>query len=169
MARAYTSTITQFTTLAEIERLFSGDAISLRIDDAADANAEADIIDEVIDDATEWVWQFLWLNYEKASAVIHPWVRRRATFVAAHFLSLRRGNGGQFIDRFENIKEELQLVYARSLFIPDLNVLASPQPTVSNFIIDNRGYGPVQRVTADSMGTYPGQKTTLNNPFPEII
>lgn len=160
---------TSFTSREEIERLFSRDAVSLRIDDAVDSNEEDDIFDEIIADATEYVWQYLWLNYAEADVSVSDWVRRRSTFVAAHFLSIRRGNPGQFIDRFETLKEELQLIFARSLFIPGLNVLVSPQPTLSNFIIDNRGYGPVQRVTQDSMGTYPGQRTTLNHQYPEII
>lgn len=158
-----------FTTRDEIERLFSADAVQVRIDDAADILAETDVIDEVIADATEFVWQYLWTRYAEAQVVNRDWVRRRATYVAAHFLSQRRGNPGQFIDRFEQIKEELQLVYTCALHVPDAQVNTVQQPVVSNYVVDNRNYGPVIRVTEDSTGGYPEQRTTLNHNIPEII
>lgn len=160
---------TPFTTRDQIARLMSADGVSLRLDDAASDVEETDMIDEIIADATEYIWQFLWLNYVEADAAASTWVQRRATYIAAHFLSIRRGNPGLFVDRFEISTEELKRVYDRSMYVPGLNVNFQSQPTVSNFIIDNRGYAPVQRVREDSMGTYPEQRTTVAFPYPEVI
>lgn len=161
---------TPFTTREEIEHLFSTTAVDLRVDDAANPTEEDDIIDENIDDATEYLNQYVWMNYREADLVASNWVRRRATYVAAHFLSSRRGNPGQYIDRFQSITEELKAICSREMFIPGLNVLVqSGVPSLANYTIDNRGLGPVNRVLADSYGTYPGQRTAANYNLPEII
>lgn len=167
-----------FTTIEEIERLFSEVGVELRLDDGSDTAPtllvpsplyKGTIIDEIISDASEFIWQYTWTRYLETQLTNNKWVRRRATYIACHFLSMRRGNPGQFIDRFELIKEELQLVYSEILHIPDATVSVSSKPVISNHVIDNRGYGPVQRVTRDSTGGYTGQRTTDANPYPEII
>lgn len=171
---------TQFTSQDELDRLFSQSGIDLRIDDLTDTPTLEDdspdplykgtALNEFIDDASEWMWQFLWLIYEESDVTNNKWVRRRATWIAAYFISMRRGNPGQFIDRYEQIKEELTAVYNRQMFVPDAPVKVTTQPVISNFIIDNRGYAPVERVLPfNSMGSYPGQRTTITDSFPEII
>lgn len=161
---------TPFTTREEIEHLFSTTAVDLRVDDAATPTEEDGIIDEQIEDATEYLNQYLWMNYQEADLAASSWVRRRATYVAAHFLSSRRGNPAQYIDRFQAITEELKAIYTRDMYIPGLNVLVqSAAPSLANYLIDNRGLGPVNRVLADSYGTYPGQRTAANYNIPEII
>jgi len=158
------------TSYEEISRLFSTAGVDVRLDDAdAVTDTELVILDEIIADASETVWQYVWTQYADADISNSTWVRRRATYIAAYFLSQRRGNPSQFIDRYQHIIEELQAVFKRELYIPGLNVNVTASPTVANYIIDNRGIGPVQRVTQDSLETYPGQRTTTAFPLPEVL
>lgn len=155
------------TSLEELERLMSKTGVSVRIDDAATSVEEADMLNEIINDASDIIKQYTWTHYETPSLQGSQWVRRRATWIAAYILSMRRGNPGQFIDRYQNIIEELQAVFSRQLFIPGLNVRVQSVPTVSIPVINNRSYAPVQRVTRDGVETYPGQK--FEDMYPEIL
>lgn len=158
-----------FSTKTEIEQLFSQVGVTLRLDDTADADASTDVVAQIIDDATGIMLTYLWDQYEVATLAASAWVRTRATYISAYLLSMRRGNDAQFVDRYSRILEELQLIYNRQLKIPMMNVLTTTQPTLANYMIDNRSFGPAVRVTADSVGTYPGQRTAANYPLPEII
>ena len=149
-----------FTSRAEIERLFSQEGVDFRLDDA-----DEDALNDVITDATEIILQYAWVSYEFSDLLSSSWVRRRATWIAAYFLSMRRGNPAQYVDRYNAIVQELQMIYAKNLWIPRLGVKENSSPALSIPIMDNRLPYPQQRVIKNqSIGTYPGQDTGIGEP-----
>lgn len=163
-------TVPPFTTIEEISRIFSSDGVDLRLDDITNPDDNTLAVEETIDDATNLIYQYTWLIYDVTDLSNSKWVRRRATYIACYLLSIRRGNPGQYIDRYNSILEELKLILTRDLYIPGLNINTTPTPTLSNQVVDNRGVGPVLRNTpANSVGTYDGQQTTDAFPYPDII
>lgn len=162
-------TVPPFTTIEEISRIFSSDGVDLRLDDITNIDDNTLAVEETIDDATNLIYQYTWLIYDVNDLAGSKWVRRRATYISCYLLSIRRGNPGQYIDRYNSILEELKLIMSRDLYIPGLNINTTPTPTLSNQIVDNRGMGPVLRNTpGNSVGTYDGQRTT-DYPYPDVI
>ena len=132
-----TSLTYQFTSQAEMERLFSLMAIKMRTEDLAGTNI-ADWWEEHVSDATLRIWMYLHLLYDAADLADSYWVRRRATWVGCYYISQRRGNPAQFSERYAEIIEELEKMQLGLLQIPDLPTSAKLIPAMDNMTVDSR-------------------------------
>jgi hypothetical protein len=152
-----------FTSRAEIERIYSTIAVTLRLDDL-NTEGESDMVDEVVDAATETVASYTLRYYNSTAIYNSPWVRRRATIIACYYLSMRRANGTQFTREYERIIEELEkFLTDKPPMIPGADGFPAPVrtsmiPTVSAYIVDDRNRYRKLRVKKDySTKPYPGQ------------
>src|SRR4051812_27151220 len=130
-----------YTSRTEIERLFSTTGVDLRLDDGLDADAQTDLINEIVNWASETVQSYTLSHYDPTSLVNSAWTRRRATILGAYYLSMRRGNPPQFVNEAKRIIEELEGIQQHKLIIPDAIVRAADVPAISNYIVDDRYAG----------------------------
>ena len=154
-----TSTLTgsELTSQVEMQRLFSSVGVNLRLDDLA---STVEAIDEIVVSASQTVESYLLQKYDTVNLISSPWVRRRATVLACHELSLRRGNPGQFYEWYNQIMEELKafLESGNTPIIPGVIVRAQEVPTASTYIVDDRyRYQKLRVVRQQSTKPYPGQ------------
>lgn len=150
---------TALTSREEIERIFSSIGVDLRVDDAATPTEEDNIMDEIIDWASETIASYTLLHYDTSVLVESAWTRRRATILACYYLSQRRGNPGQFVAEAKRTMDDLQLVADHKIIIPDAIVAAADVPAISSFRVDDRYNVNKQRVVkTQSTKPYAGQQ-----------
>lgn len=163
-----------FTSREEIERLYSTVGVELRLDDL-DSGTASDHIDEIIVAATQTIASYTLKYYANEAIYLTQWVRRRATIIAAYYLSMRRANGTQFNAEYQRIMEELQmfLKYPHPM-IPGNDgypapVRSSNVPTVSAYIVDDRNRRRKLRTNKDyTTKSYPGQYQYWQMPSGEV-
>lgn len=134
---------TLYTDRAEVASILSTVGIDVRIDDDDDGTitaspGEEKHLDDAILEATDTINIYGQHFYTSAVMAQSLWIRRRAAYLAAHFLSMRRGNPGLFCERFEQIMKELELLRTNQLHIPRQPKRDDVLPAQSNLIIDRR-------------------------------
>ena len=127
-----------YTSQTEIERIWSSAAALLRTDDDQDDVAESGVWDDIVNEATDTVNLYLEKWYEPSDMAENLWVRRAATWVGAHLLSLRRGDPGNYFDRYERIIAVLQEIWEGKRQVPRLAQRADTSPAMSNLRVDQR-------------------------------
>ena len=130
------------TSSAELERLFSQVGVELRTLDGD----QTTIVDEIVDWVTETIASFTLHHYDTENLEASPWARRRATILAAYYLSQRKGNPAQFVAEAKRVMEELELVRTNKILIPNVPVRAADVPTISSFRVDDRYLINKQRI-----------------------
>jgi len=141
------------TSREEIERLYSTVGVTLRHEDG-----DSLIIDEIVLWASETVASYTLKHYNTSDLVASPWARRRATILAAYYLSQRRGNPPQFLPEAKRVLEDLELVRSDKIIIPGVPSRAASIPAISTYRIDDRYYHNKNRVVkSQSTSPYPGQ------------
>lgn len=163
-----------FTSVAEINKLYSSVGMELRLDDL-DTSDASDFMDDIVESATQTVASFTLRFYASDAIYLTQWVRRRATIIGAYYLSMRRANGTQFNAEYQRIMEELQLFlkYPHPM-IPANNgypapVRTSNVPTASAYIVDDRNRRRKLRVNKDyTTKSYPGQYGYWQMPSAEV-
>jgi hypothetical protein len=134
-----------YTSRAEIERLWSINGAALHVSDyTADETApgnDAEIQQTVWDDiciaATDEVNFYLLRFYESIDLQRNSWVRTRATWIAAHLLSLRRADPGYFQDMYDKALAQLDAIN-ESRPVPRMNLKQEFTPSMSNMHVDDR-------------------------------
>lgn len=131
----------RFTSLEEIQRVFSVEGVGNHVEDFEDEQF-ALVINELITRATETVLQFLRGRYVVSSMADSYWVRMKATWIACYYLSVRQGNPSLYGDQYQEAL--LDLALARDGVInPGLN---TPMRVISQTpMIDSR-YFHAQRI-----------------------
>ena len=133
------------TTTAEMKRLWGATGFNLRASDqpfpggpltTEETAAVQDCIDEASDECFARIGMWHDINVEATSNNL--WLRRRATTIACHFLSERRGNPANFTDKYERALADLDKVMSGGLVIPRLPFKADLAPGMSNISIDDR-------------------------------
>ena len=146
-------------------------------DDTIQAAEETDVTDAIAE-ATDYINQYCLQLYPATTgdnscpglAESH-WTRRRASYLALHFLSERRGNPGQYIEDFNRITDELQRVSNLQITIPRVPMSADLTPGMSNLVVDPRYESDTIRVDAATLvgPTYADQSLDqsgiTNNPI----
>ena len=92
-----------YATRADVASILSTAGIDVRIDDDDDGTVtpspgEEAFLDDAILEATDVINVAGLHFYSAADMGESLWVRRRAAYLAAHFLSMRRGNPGLFCE-----------------------------------------------------------------------
>lgn len=131
----------QWTSRAELESIWSALGVTLRLDDddtGANTGYETAVLEDVICEATETARALLMHRYADAEMEFNTWVRRRVSYLAAHLLSLRRGNPAQFEARAEQVLKELRAIREGREWVPDAKPLGNMAPSLSNLTVDYR-------------------------------
>lgn len=128
-----------YTSITEIEKIYS----SAGADFASDDFTGADLTQlqlEIVEDATDYINQYVLGRYRATDLADSRWVRTRASWIGAYFLSQRRGNPAPepFFSRKEEIEEELIKVRDQKIMIPRLSNKSDFTPALSNYKIDHR-------------------------------
>lgn len=157
-----------FTSREEVSRLYSTIGVDLRLDDM-DISAGSNHMNEVVLAATETVSSFTMRYYNNSAIYTSPWIRRRATIIAAYYLSMRRANGTQFTQEYQRVMEDLEkFLTDKPPMIPGNDGFPAPVrtsniPTVSAYKVDDRNRVRKLRVVKDySTKPYPGQYGYVN-------
>jgi len=96
--------------------------------------------------------------YEAADIAVNNWVEEKAKWVAAYYISRRRGNPGYFMAMYEEILEQLQMIRDGKLKLPanDGTMLAASSanmPAIMNVMFDDRNrISPLRYDTITSGG-----------------
>lgn len=151
-----------FTTEAMIIALYAQLGFDNILDDVTGA-AEDAVIDQFIRDAEQTVRSRLTM-FDPDDMVGNQWIESRTTWIAAHYISKRRGNEHYFEDMYVEAMRELDAIATGELPAPmDIPLRAHTYPAMTNFTIDERFAVAKIRVrpTISIGGTYEGQDTTF--------
>ena len=165
------STIYGFTNRQLIEVLYAEKGIINIIDDVDDITVDVNgftdadnVIRRFIKDAEQTVFIRLSNFFAAIDMVDHPWVCSRTTWIAAHYISKRRGNEHYFEDLYTEALRELDAMATGELTPPiDIPLRNHTYPAMTNYTIDERFAVSKIRVrpTISVGGPYPGQDTTF--------
>ena len=117
-----------YTSEAEIVALFGQSAVDMRIDDDDTG---------VILEATDEVNLRLQGRYAPADLASSLWVRRAASTIAAHLLSQRRGNPGQYLDAHDRVMAHLDRIMDYKAHVPRLATRHPETPGATNVVVDD--------------------------------
>lgn len=121
-----------YSSLSEVLRFLGDYAIEMTLEDWEQADASPvweDIFEEVDETIDMYISQF----YPRQS-FLNPFLRRRATILAAHVLSQRRGNPGLYHHRMMRVYEELDMIRSGRMHVPNLTPSGDHgRPLVRNY------------------------------------
>jgi hypothetical protein len=130
---------TYYTSLAEIQRLFSVDAVENRRDDYTALEPDyVDTMNEIIIRAHYEVKSIINKLFDDSVAKPHPWIRARATYIGAYLLSIRRGNDSQYFNEYLEALEDLTALVNGERYLDDLPANVTSQAVFLNVSSDNR-------------------------------
>jgi hypothetical protein len=118
------------------------------------------VIRHFIRDAEQTIISRLNGFFSPEAMIGNSWIESRATWIASHYISRRRGNEHYFFDMYEEALRELDAIGTGELPPPaDIPLRAYSMPSMSNIIIDNRfGIHKIRVRPTISVGeTYAGQ------------
>lgn len=124
-----------YTSRAEMSRIASQAGIEGRLEDLID---DDQALLEIMEEATDWVNQYVAMIYNESDLANSRWVRSRATWYACYLLTQRLGNPPLFADRIDQYTEDLKSAMAQRIQIPRLPVRSGMVPAMSNVIVDDR-------------------------------
>jgi len=129
-----------YTSQTEMESIFGAIAVELRTDDDEDSSLSVEEqakLTDVIEEATDVANQYLAERYRVSDLNNSKWVRRRVSYIACYFLSIRQGNPEQYGTRYAQIIEEFEAVKDERMNIPRIPVAYDNTPALSNVVIDH--------------------------------
>ncbi len=130
---------TYYTSLTEIQRLFSVDGVNYRRDDFDELDEGYNLsVNEIILQAHYKVKSIINKVFSDANALLHPFIRAKATYIGAYYLSIRRGNDSHYFNQYLEAIEELQALVDGELFLDDLPNNFNSLITFCNVSSDNR-------------------------------
>lgn len=153
-----------FTNVSNIRALYGAFGYSNILDDL-DTNDIDEIMSQVIYDAEQTIIVRLNRFYAPAELANSQWVKSRATWIAAHLLSKRRGNEYYFADLHEDALREVDAIATGELPpLPDIAQRDYTYPSMSNLIVDEYFISAKLRVRQGiSVGdTYPNQDVSYS-------
>lgn len=142
----------QFTSLPEIQRVFSVEGVDNHNEDSL---GDSTVIDEIIYRATETVLQFLRGRFSESDMKDSYWVRMKATYIACYYLSIRQGNPALYGDMYNEAM--LDLAQARDGLI-NTGLRTTPRMVVQTPMLDSRFYNPARILPNRSTKVYSGQR-----------
>jgi phage gp36-like protein len=127
-----------YTTIEEMEHVLSPLGVQLRGDDNDDGTIDPGVIEDCIDEATEWVNLYVSTRYSENSLNTSSWTRAITTRLACYLVSQRRGNPALFEAETERILNWLTMIKNGQLRIPRLPDRMNLIPSMSNYRVDDR-------------------------------
>jgi phage gp36-like protein len=145
-----------FTTKEMIERLYAQQGLDNILDDVS-GPAEDAVLEQFISDAEQTIIIRLSRFHTSADLLTSQWVQSRATWIAAFYISKRRGNEHYFQNLYDEAIREIEAIATGELSpLTEIPLRADTIPSMSNFIIDDYYYARKLRVRQEiSVGTSP--------------
>lgn len=155
-------TYDHYTSQAEVYRIAGEYAIELMNDDYSGED-KGYMWDNMLEDVDDTMKMYLMQHYDPDTLYQVTWVRRRASWLVANLLSMRRGNNPLWPSKVEKIYEELMFIRDGKFRIPGATIRHWQGPNVRNYQMQNRFLSKPVRVIADkSTGNhYPGEDLGL--------
>lgn len=159
-----------YTSYEEVERLLSRDGRKGWTDDLHYGNGnytDADEIEvqefytEIIEDATSTIDQYLQRIYQTSDMERSPWIRRRATYLAAYYLTSRRGDPGLYGGHYERIVSELMMASMGDIQVPDLPFNDTLMPVIQNPVVDMRYVYSHSRIRRETSTATSGRESFM--------
>ena len=152
---------TVYTSQEEIERIYSEDGVYQQLADLIDN----EFLIELIERATSKVNQYLGGLYTYENLASSVWIREKATYIACHFLSIRRGNPTLFQYQYEEALADLQDARDNLVFL-DIAQSSGVRPLGFNVLHDNRfTITPIRIIPATSSKLVSGQLAAFTTPY----
>jgi phage gp36-like protein len=137
-----------YTSQDEVDRLISSSGASGWLDDLSNVDV-ATYYNEIVQDATGTVNQYLEKLYNPIDMQNSPWVRRRATYIAAYHLTKRRGDPGLYGEDYDRVLDELQMASEGIIQIPGLAYSSGMLAVMQNVLVDQRFARNKNRVVSE--------------------
>ena len=146
----------------EVASIFSSVGVDLRLDDnddglvstgAGGTQNEEQWLTDAIEEATDDINLLLCHFYSVEDLASSRWLRRRASYLAAHHLSERRGNAKQFCEKVEGIMKTLKRIRNGHEIVPGLKYSVDAQPAMSNLVVDRRFRNQLRVDTESQVGS----------------
>ena len=162
--------LSEYTSIEEMEDVFSEAGITNWSDDDNDGERSTDETNRLrsrITAATRYVAKFLWEHYEINEVSDNPWVREKATLIACHYTSRRRGNPEQFRQEFEDITKELEEIRWHEYSIPLQETQGYHGPSVTPQVVDYR-YGTCKLREQQQIQVGPKRGSQQPDPYTDL-
>lgn len=148
-----------FTNADNIKALYGANGYDNILDDLSAGDID-EIISQVIFDAEQTIIVRLNRFYTNSALANSAWVKSRATWIAAHLLSKRRGNEHYFADNYEDALRELDGIASGEINpLVDIPTRDTIIPSMSNVYVDEMFVSAKIRVRQNISvgGSYSGQ------------
>lgn len=166
-----------YTNQASLESLLSTQGVLNNVNDSqevdlAHANAsDPNRILGAISDATDLIDLYCQNYYNPSDLSKSEWVFRRCTWIAAHFLTERRGNPGYFLEQYTKSVEWLEKIQSGLFQIPRIPMSSDLRPALSNYVVDDRF--PIAKIRVETFisngGTYANQQQAPFAFWPDVF
>lgn len=114
-----------------------------------------DVLYDAIEQATDKVNDYCYQLYAPAKLETSRWVRLRATQIAAHLLTQRKGEPGRYQELYDSALNDLEEVRMIRRYIPRLQTIADHRPTADNQVINDTFLSARARVSRQSSSDSP--------------
>jgi len=161
---SYTQYQYLYTTREEVTRLISSSGVTNWTDDLESGDVD-DYFDDIINDATGTINQYLEKLHNPVDMASSPWIRRRATYIASYHLTKRRGDPGLYGDDYDRIIAELADASDGMIQVPGLPFSSGMLAVMQNVLVDQRYIRSRSRVV-QSISTDTGGREPLTYRFP---
>ena len=150
-----------YCSIAELQRFMSSNATTDFADHDADGSADADVIEDCINQATDEIDLYARQQYTPAVLATSTLITRWCVVMSARFLQERRMNGvsNSVALQWDRIIELLEKVADNRLQLPGLAKRDDMRPTWSNLKIDRRFRHSKIRVTQTNSSSAPTKLT----------
>ncbi len=142
-----------YCSLTDLQNRLSADGVTYRTDDDPPT-----LYGDVIIDASSQIDEHLYFLYDPTQLALSDWVRERCADLAAYLLCERRGNPPPpgIASKYERAMDRLEKVRLGQLAVPNLPVMKSMAPVLSNCRIQLFPWPRVVVEPSNSTGTPAG-------------
>lgn len=152
-----------YTSKATVELLLSAEGEDDLVEDLS-AGDQTTLWTSILTETDTLFNLYLCDRYDASNLVSNHWVQEKAKWVAAYYITRRRGEPGYYARMYEEIVEQLQMIREGKLRIPanDGTMLAmssANMPAIANMMIDDRSKNlPIRVDTLTSAGQLSGNE-----------
>ena len=152
-----------YTSKATVELILSADGEDDLVEDLS-AGDQTTLWTSILNETDALFNLYLCDLYTPADLAVNQWVQERAKWIAAYYITRRRGEPGYYARMYEEIVDQLQMIREGKLRIPanDGTMLAmssANMPAIANMIYDDRSKVLPMRVdTITSVGEMSGNE-----------
>lgn len=153
-----------FSSEAEVARIMGRFALELIMEDW-DAYDQSPVWEDILSYADETILPYVTQSYNVPELRRNSYIRRRATMLACHQVSQRRGNPGLYLQQVNSIMEELEEIRKNRLHVPGAKPIGNLGPVVRNYTMQPYIYHPQRIQKLKSTGDSYAQEKIDWHPF----